>query len=75
VSFHKNRSLYKESLEAMENRTMVERIVRQAMNAEIKLNFVLSQENKSDEVTLTHPTLQTAMDTFNARLIKEEQHG
>ncbi|MCX5707747.1 MAG: DNA polymerase III subunit gamma/tau [Candidatus Omnitrophica bacterium] len=75
VSFHKNRSLYKESLEAMENRMMVERIVKQIMNAEIKLNFVLSQENKSDEVTLTHPTLQAAMDTFNARLIKEEQHG
>jgi DNA polymerase III subunit gamma/tau len=75
VSFHKNRSLYKESLEATENRTMVERIIRQIMNAEVKLNFVLSQENKSDEVTLTHPTLQTAMDTFHARLIKEEPHG
>ena len=75
VSFHKNRSLYKESLEAMDNRMMVERIIREALNAEIKLNFVLSQENKSDEATLTHPTLQTAMDTFNARLIKEEQHG
>jgi DNA polymerase-3 subunit gamma/tau len=75
VAFHKNRSLYKESLEVLENRMMVERIIREALNAEIKLSFVLSQENKSDEVILTHPTLQTAMDTFNARLIKEEQHG
>jgi DNA polymerase III subunit gamma/tau len=75
VSFHKNRSLYKESLEKTDNRTMVERILRDALNSEIKLNFVLSLENKSDEVTLTHPTLQTAMDTFNARLIKEEPHG
>lgn len=71
VSFHKNRSLYKESLETLENRMMVERIIMQVLNAEIKLNFVLSQENKSDDVVVDHPTVRSAMDTFNARLIQE----
>jgi len=75
VSFHKNRSLYKESLETLENRMMVERIIMQALNAEIKLNFVLSQENKSDDAAVNHPAFRSAMDTFNARLIQEEPHG
>ncbi len=75
VSFHKNRSLYKESLERMENRTMVERIIGQAVNGPVKLNFVFSQEDKPDDAATAHPNLQSAMDIFNARLIKEEQHG
>jgi DNA polymerase-3 subunit gamma/tau len=75
VSFHKNRSLYKESLESTENRMMVEKIISDALNAKLRLNFVLSQENKSDDAVVNHPTVQSAMDTFNARLIKEENNG
>jgi DNA polymerase III subunit gamma/tau len=74
VLFYKNRSLYKESLEKLENRTMIEKIISQALEADLKVNFVLSQEDKVDDVAINHPALQTAMDTFNARLIKEEQH-
>ena len=75
VSFHKNRSLYKESLETLENKMMVERAIMQVLNAEIKVNFVLSQENKSDDAAVDHPAFRSAMDTFNARLIQEEPHG
>jgi len=75
VSFHKNRSLYKESLETLENKMMVERVIMQVLNAEIKVNFVLSQENKSDDAAVNHPAFRSAMDTFNARLIQEEPHG
>jgi DNA polymerase III subunit gamma/tau len=75
VSFHKNRSLYKESLERAENRMMVERVIARALNAEVRLSFVLSQEDKPDEAAVNHPIVQSALDIFNARLIKEEQHG
>ena len=75
VSFHKNRSLYKESLEKLENRMMVEKIISQALKTELKVNFAFSQVDKMDAVAINHPSLQSAMDTFNARLIKEEPHG
>ncbi len=74
VFFHKNRSLYKESLEKLENRSIVEKIISQALKAELKVNFVLSQEDKVDDISLNHPALQSALDTFNARLIKEEKN-
>ncbi len=75
VSFHKNRSLYKESLEKQENRVMVEKNIAQVLKTGLKVSFVFSQEDKPDSVTASHPVLQSAMDTFNARLIKEEQSG
>jgi hypothetical protein len=36
-----------------------------------RLNFVLSQEEKNSETTLQNPIVQSAMDMFNARVIKE----
>ncbi len=75
VFFHKNRSLYKESLEKLENRSIVEKIISQALKAELKVNFALSQEDKVDDIAVNHPALQSALDTFNARLIKEEKNG
>ncbi len=75
ISFHKNRSLYKESLERLENRLIVEKIISRALKAELKVNFVFSLENKEDDAAASHPVVQSAMDTFNARIIKEEEHG
>jgi DNA polymerase III subunit gamma/tau len=75
ILFHKNRSLYKESLEKLENRLMVEKIISETLEADLKVRFVLSEEEKTDDGAINHPVLQSAMDTFNARLIKEETNG
>ncbi len=75
ISFHKNRSLYKEALERMENRLIVEKIISRVLKANLKVNFMFSQENKEDNASAAHPVIQSAMDTFNARIIKEEEHG
>jgi len=74
VSLHKNRSLYKESLEKMENRIIVEKIISRIMKTELKVNFVFSLEDKVDDISVNHPALQSALNTFNARLIKEEKN-
>ncbi len=75
ILFHKNRSLYKESLEKLENRVMIEKILSETLEADLKVRFVLSEEEKIDDGVVNHPVLQSAMDTFNARLIKEETNG
>ena len=75
VAFHKNRSLYKESLEKPANRAIAEKAVHAALKAALKLNFTLSEEVKADDAASSDPALQSAMDTFNARVIKEESNG
>jgi len=71
VVFPRNCSLHKETLEEKINRNLIENKLAELFHAGLKLNFVLSQEEKHPEDSLQHPTVQSAMDMFNARVIKE----
>lgn len=69
LSFPKNCSLHKESMEKKENRSLVERIIKEICGAAVKLSFILSKEqSKSEEA----PILNNALKTFNGRIVKEE---
>lgn len=71
VTFHKNHSLYKETLEKKENREMVEKAIAETLHEPLKVHFVLSQEEKAHDGAVDHPVVQSALDMFNARLIRE----
>jgi len=71
VVFPRNCSLHKETLEEKINRNLIEKKLSELFHTGLKLNFVLSQEEKQQEDALQHPIVQSAMDMFNARVIKE----
>ncbi|HOW42428.1 MAG TPA: DNA polymerase III subunit gamma/tau [Candidatus Omnitrophota bacterium] len=72
VVFPKNLSLHKEALEDKHNRVIVEQNMSEVINNNVRLRFTLSDEEKLDEVGKDHPVLRSALEMFNARLIKEE---
>jgi DNA polymerase-3 subunit gamma/tau len=72
VSFSKNHSLYKETLEKKENRDIIERAISELFNVNLRVNFILSQENKHNEDHLNTPFIKSALDMFGGRVIKEE---
>jgi len=72
VSFPKNHSLHKETLERKENKAIVEKNASELFNTNLKINFVLSREEKKTEVTEEYPSVRSALEMFNGRLIKEE---
>jgi hypothetical protein len=71
VSFSKNHSLHKESLEKKENRALIESNLASVLDSGLKINFVLSKEEKISADTEKHPFVRSALDMFNARLINE----
>jgi DNA polymerase-3 subunit gamma/tau len=71
VVFPRNCSLHKETLEERINKNLIEDKLAELFHSGFRLNFVLSQEEKNSETTLQNPVVQSAMDMFNARVIKE----
>lgn len=72
VSFPRNYSLHKESLEGKENKTIIEKVLSQIFNTNIKVNFILSKEPADKEETQDHTFIKSALEMFKGRLIKEE---
>jgi len=70
VAFHKNHALHKETLERKENREMVEKFVGEAVQAAVRVLFVLLDTEKEEDATSSHPIVQSALDMFNARLVE-----
>lgn len=71
VGFARNDSLHKEVLEAKDNRLLIESIINEILNADIKLSLFLTDEVKK-EAPRSSAALKQALDTFGGRLIKEE---
>lgn len=71
VSFPKDYSLHKESLERPENKLIIERITSEVLSSRLRVNFVLSKETAQKE---EHEDgfLKTALQTFKGRVIKKE---
>ena len=72
VSFPKNYSLHKESLESKDNKAIIEKNVSEVLNADLRLNFILSTEEKQKDNSENHPFIKSALEMFNGRVIKEE---
>ena len=72
VSFPMNYSLHKESLERKENKAIIEKILSELLNTNIRVNFTLSKEVAQKNGREASPFIKSALDTFNGRVIKEE---
>lgn len=72
VSFPKSHLLHKESLEDKTNKEIVEHRISEALNKRLRLNFVLSDKPEQRNFQEEGIFVQAAMDTFKARIIKEE---
>ncbi|OGX44329.1 MAG: DNA polymerase III, subunit gamma and tau [Omnitrophica WOR_2 bacterium RIFCSPLOWO2_12_FULL_51_8] len=72
VSFPKNYSLHKESLEARDNRAIIEKSVSDLLNVNLRVNFILSEELKQGEDDRNNSFIKTALEMFDGRVIREE---
>jgi hypothetical protein len=73
VSFPKNYSLHKESLERQENKAIIEKILCELFNASLRVNFVLSKETLTKEDSNeNNPSLKSALEAFKARVIRDQ---
>jgi len=72
VSFPKNYTLHKESLETKENREIIEKNISGLLNANLRVNFILTSEEKRKESSENHPFIKSALEMFDGRVIKEE---
>jgi len=73
VSFPKNCSLHKESLERKENKSIIEKTLSELLRVNIGINFVLSKEEaarRGDDDS--QHFIKSAVAAFRARVIKEE---
>ncbi|MDD5730804.1 MAG: DNA polymerase III subunit gamma/tau [Candidatus Omnitrophica bacterium] len=71
VSFPKNCLLHKESLERKDNKIIIEKSMSELFDRRIKINFILTEEEKKEESAAQHPFIKSALDMFNGRVIKE----
>lgn len=72
VSFPKNYSLHKESLEKKDNKALIEKCLSELLNASLRVNFILSAEGKQKEEGKDNPFIKSALEMFNGRIIKQE---
>jgi len=72
VSFPRNYSLHKESLEKKDNKAIIEKSVSELFKTNLKLNFILTQETKSKDESENNPFIKSALEMFQGRVIKEE---
>ena len=72
ISFPKDYSLHKESLDKQENKAIIEKIISEIFNSKLRVNFILSKETVSKkEDNDNNPFLKSALEMFKGRVIKE----
>jgi hypothetical protein len=71
VSFPRNCSLHKDTLEMKGNKDMIEKRFAEVLGAVVRLQFQLTDQEGVPATIEDHPVVNSAMDMFNARLIKE----
>jgi DNA polymerase-3 subunit gamma/tau len=74
VSFPKNYSLHKESLEHKGGKAVIEKVLSEILHANLRVNFILSQEIARNNEVEDNPFLKSALSAFKARVVKEESH-
>ena len=71
IAFPQSHSLHKESLERRENKEIIEKGLFEALNAPLRVSFILSAESKPKNMEQGGHFIQSIMDTFHGRIIKE----
>lgn len=71
VAFSKSNSLHKETLDKRENKELIEQGLFDSLNTRLRVSFILSAETKPRETEQSGHFVQSILDTFHGRLIKE----
>lgn len=72
IAFPRNYSLHRESLEKKENKAIIEKCMSELFNANLRVNFILSDESRQKEANGNNPFIKSALDMFQGRVIKED---
>jgi len=72
VAFSKSCSLHKESLEAKDNKSIIEKAASELCNADLRVNFVLVADMPQNADVRSSPFVKSALDMFGGRVIKED---
>lgn len=73
LGFPKNYSLHKESLEAKDNKALIEKGIAELLHANLRVHFIISEEvRKREDTTSSSPFVKSAMDMFHGRVVREE---
>jgi hypothetical protein len=72
VSFPKSHSLHKEALETKDNRALIEKGIAELLNANLKVNFILSEETRQRNNEEGHAFIKSTLDMFKGRVIRED---
>ncbi|MFH1397416.1 MAG: DNA polymerase III subunit gamma/tau [Candidatus Omnitrophota bacterium] len=72
LSFPKNCSFHKESMEVKDNKDTIEKKLSDLFKTSIRVVFILSQEEKHAVDSHEHPAVKSALDMFNGRVVKAE---
>lgn len=72
VSFPRDYSLHKESLDRQANREVIEKTLSDFFSSSLRVNFILSKEEAPKEEMKDDSFIKSVLNTFNGRVIKEE---
>jgi DNA polymerase-3 subunit gamma/tau len=72
ISFPRDYSLHKESLERRENKEIIEKIISELSDSNLKVHFTLSKDNIEKSDNQDSSFIKSALNAFKARVIKEE---
>ncbi|MBU4252511.1 MAG: DNA polymerase III subunit gamma/tau [Candidatus Omnitrophica bacterium] len=71
VAFPKSCSLHKESLDIKENKAIVEKVVSELCNADLRVNFILVAQMQQNTDARSNPFIKSALEMFGGRVVKE----
>lgn len=77
IGFPQRAGFHKESLEGKENHILLEKIWKELLKQDIKINFAVTQEEKKvglsapGENEHDDPLLKSALNTFNGRIVRK----
>jgi DNA polymerase-3 subunit gamma/tau len=72
ISFPKNYSLHKEALERKENKSIIEKTISESLGANLRVNFILSAQEKHKQESENNPFVKSALDMFGGKVVGED---
>ncbi len=72
VAFPMSYSFHKESLERKDNKAVIEKILGESLDNNLRVNFILSKESPKRGDSAANPFIKTVLEVFDGRVIKEE---
>ncbi|MFA5090825.1 MAG: DNA polymerase III subunit gamma/tau [Candidatus Omnitrophota bacterium] len=70
IAFPVDYSLHKESLERKENKAIIEKIIDGVLNADLRVDFILTKEKARGEDSADERFLKNVLHTFEGRVIR-----